>query len=124
VTPTLMRPDRWRAFVMDPRAIRSGDVRLGQQGAIDLASTPRDLDDPAVRVALTTCAGRVAASFDRYMFAEVRPSGDGGRTVLLRDARFAGAPGPYGFATTPVVLASDLTPAPDARPCPLLGRSW
>lgn len=122
--PTLMRPDRWRILALTPTELRIGEVSLGSRDAVSLTPIPRNLRDPAVEVALQTCPGEVALSFNRFLYAEVDPMPDGSRTVLLRDARFATVPGRYGFATTPVRLDTGLRPVPDERPCPKFGSAW
>jgi inner membrane protein len=124
VVPTLMRPDRWTAFVLTPEEIRTGAVRIGGD-PVRLRSIPRRLDDPAVVAASDTCPGAVAIAFGRFLFADVRSREDGGRTVRFQDARFGAVPaGATSFATVDVELDSDLRPEPDPRYCPKPDGSW
>ncbi len=122
--PTLMRPDRWDAFVLTGAEVRTGTVRLGRD-APSFASSPRMLADPAVQAALATCPGSIALAFNRFLYAEVQTKPDGGTRVLLRDARFGSVPARVSFATTEVDLDGGLRPVPDhERDCPRLGSSW
>jgi hypothetical protein len=83
------------------------------------------LDDAAVASALQSCPGQVAAGFNRFLYAEIEPKAESSdQTVLLRDARFGGIPGRYGFATTPVTVDAGLRYVPDGRPCPRSGLAW
>jgi hypothetical protein len=119
-----MRPDRWRATAIDREALRLGEVRLAASAPPSLVPLARHLDDPAVAAALAKCPGRVAGSFNRFLYAEVEPRDDGGSTVLLRDSRFATVERGYAFATTPVDLDANLRPLADGRPCPRLPAAW
>jgi membrane-bound metal-dependent hydrolase YbcI (DUF457 family) len=72
---------------------------------------PRRLSDPRVRAALATSAGRAMSGFARFLVAEVDPDppgagGEGGVTVLLRDARYARR-GRSGWAVVAIRMAGD-----------------
>ena len=123
--PTFMRPDRWITLRATGSVITASTVQLGASPRVASDTIPRHLDDASVEAALATCPGEVAAGFNRFMYAEVRDStASGERTVLLRDARFGGVPGRYGFATTPVVIDAGLRYVPDGRPCPRSVVRW
>jgi inner membrane protein len=123
VTPTLMRPDVWRVFAVTPETLETYGVSVS--GArTPSASVARNLDDPAARAAMRTCAGAVTVDFSRVLLAEVSPRPDGGATVVLKDGRFSDVPGQYGFAVTRIGLDRSLEPLPDARPCPRFPGSW
>lgn len=119
--PTFMRPDRWIVLRATSSEISESTVTLVSKPYVTGDVIPRNLDDAAVTAALQSCPGEVAEGFNRFLYAEIVPdTRSGERTVLLRDARFGGIPGRYGFATTRVVVDANLRYVPDGRPCPRL----
>jgi hypothetical protein len=114
----LMRPDRWRGVLESPSSYYLADVPVASAPSV-FAEYPRNLGSPAARAALATCPGQVAASFNRFLYAEAHPT-PGGVTVFLWDARFGRSGSPRGIGVTPVELGPDLHPRDDARPCPEL----
>jgi membrane-bound metal-dependent hydrolase YbcI (DUF457 family) len=86
------RPFTWESVSASP------DTVAGPGWAV-----PRHLDLPAVRRALTSSEGRILAGFARFLTAAV-DSGPRGRTVTLRDARYARPPA-HGWGTVTVEVS-------------------
>lgn len=112
-------PLRWDGFLDTPGAIYYRTV--GAAGWLDppaagFRSFPRGFEQPVVRSALDSCAGRAALVFFRFPFATVEASG--GRTaVLIRDARYV-RDGRRPFGMVEVPLAADGGPDLGAIRCP------
>lgn len=123
VSPTLMRPDRWRGLSMTEAEIRTSQVLIGR-GVAPLTTHQRNLDDPRVQAALRTCPGSVALAFNRMLFAEVNVSDDGAGSIALRDARFSSIPGGGDFATTVVPIDAAGQPQTSDGPCPRSVWPW
>lgn len=112
-------PLRWEGLVIDDRTIRHRVV-----GAIhgldpdDAAWTlfERRLDDPAASALWAGCAGRAVREFFRFPFVTLEPGGDGGRDIVVRDARYARQG--RGFAVFSAPLGVDGLPKVDPGRCP------
>ncbi|MEK7798758.1 MAG: hypothetical protein AAB297_02925, partial [Acidobacteriota bacterium] len=77
---------------------------------------PRNLDDPAARALWTGCAGELVLEFFRFPFAAVETDADGGREIVVRDARYTRRG--RGFAVFAAPLGADGRPAIDSDQCP------
>src|SRR5436309_95692 len=71
---------------------------------------------PAVRSLLESCAGRVVLAFFRFPFATIEDEPDGGRSVVVRDARYTRRG--RGFAVFSARLAPNGAPMIDPGGCP------
>ncbi len=112
-------PLHWEAIVADAAAIRHRTI--GVLPALDPGNgswtvLARRFDDPAVQALLTTCAGRVVLEFFRFPFAAIEDEPDGGRSVVVRDARYTRRG--RGFAVFSARLAPDGAPEIDPGGCP------
>ena len=114
-----MDPNFNWAIVADDRTIRNrtiGALRLFDPKADTRVVYPRQFDVPAVRSFLESCAGRVVLEFFRFPFATIEDEPDGGRSLVVRDARYTRRG--RGFAVFSARLAPDGAPVIDPGGCP------
>ncbi len=119
VLPRPADPLRWEAFVVDRDTIRHRVIGAAPAFDPPVASWtdfPQRFDEPAVRSYLETCAGRVVLEFSRFPYASIEDDRDGGRSVIVRDARYAR--GGRGFAVFTARLGPDGAPQTDPGECP------
>ena len=119
VLPLPADPVRWEGIVADDQAIRHRT--FGALPALDpktgsWVAYRRNFDDPAVRSLLESCAGRVVLEFFRFPFATIEDEPDGGRSVVVRDARYTRRG--RGFAVFSARLAPNGAPMIDPGGCP------
>ncbi|PYT15270.1 MAG: hypothetical protein DMF51_07095 [Acidobacteria bacterium] len=119
VLPLPADPVRWEGIVADDQAIRHRT--FGGLPALDpktgsWVAYRRNFDDPAVRSLLDSCAGRVVLEFFRFPFATIEDEPDGGRSLVVRDARYTRRG--RGFAVFSARLAPDGAPVIDPGGCP------
>ncbi|OLC55297.1 MAG: hypothetical protein AUH92_02445 [Acidobacteria bacterium 13_1_40CM_4_69_4] len=119
VLPRPVDPLRWEAFVADGGAIRHRTI--GAMPALDPAADSWDVferrsEDRAVRSLSKTCAGRVVLEFFRFPFATIEDEPGGGRSVVVRDARYTRRG--RGFAVFAARLDRDGAPVIDPAECP------
>lgn len=112
-------PLRWEGLVIDTRSIRHRVI--GMFPALDPKEGswtvhPRHLDDPAARALWAGCAGGVVLEFFRFPIAAVETDADGGREIVVRDARYTRWG--RGFAVFAAPLGADGLPAIDSGQCP------
>src|SRR2546426_5221725 len=112
-------PVRWEGIVADDHTIRHrtfGALPDLDPKAGSWIAYRRNFDDPSVRSTLESCAGRVVLEFFRFPFATIEDEPDGGRSVVLRDARYTRRG--RGFAVFSARLAADGAPVIDPGGCP------
>jgi len=119
VLPRPANPLRWDAIVADGGAVRHRVI--GTLPALDPPHASwtvfeRRFDNPAVRALLATCAGRVVLEFFRFPFATIEDEPDGGRSVVVRDARYRR--GGRGFAVYASRIGPNGAPLFDPGECP------
>jgi inner membrane protein len=112
-------PFHWEGILAGTASIRHGTVAAppfaGGIGA-PLDVLPRGLGDPSVSLLLAGCAGRVIREFFRFPFAAVERTPDGGRAVVVRDARYTRKG--RGFAVYAALLDANGAPIVDPDECP------
>jgi hypothetical protein len=99
-------------------------VRFGVIGAMPFLDAPearmnvlnRGLDLPAVEALMNSCAGQVLREFFRFPFAVIEERPNGGREVVVRDARYTRQG--RGFAVSAAPLGADGAPIIDPGECP------
>jgi len=112
-------PLRWEAIVAGANVIRHGTV--GTLAGLD-ADGPREailsrgLDAPPAAALMRSCAGEVLREFFRFPFATIEDEPEGGRVVVVRDARYTRRG--RGFATYAVPLDDAGAPLVDRSQCP------
>ncbi len=112
-------PLRWEAILADDHVIRHrtiGALPILDPKADSWVVYQRRFDDPSVRTLLESCAGRVVLEFFRFPFATIEDEPDGGRSVVVRDARYTRRG--RGFAVFAARLAPDGAPVIDPGGCP------
>ena len=112
-------PLRWEGLVSEDDSIRHRVIGMfpaldPQEGSWTVHA--RNLDDPAARALLDDCAGRVILEFFRFPFAAVEADADGGREIVVRDARYTRKG--RGFAVFAAPLGADGLPVIDSGQCP------
>src|SRR5436309_219733 len=112
-------PLRWEWIIADASSVRHGVI--GALPFFDLAGASgavlaRNLDAPAVEALLKTCAGEVVSEFFRFPFATIEEGPDGGRDVVVRDARYTRQG--RGFAVYSARLGADGRPIINRDECP------
>src|SRR5438093_934296 len=112
-------PLRWEWIIADASSVRHGVI--GALPFFDLAGASgavlaRNLDAPAVEALLKTCAGEVVSEFFRFPFATIEEGPDGGRDVVVRDARYTRQG--RGFAVYSARLGADGLPIINRDECP------
>ncbi len=112
-------PLRWEGIIADASSVRHGTVgalSLIVPPAAPMNTLPRGLDAPAVDLLLGSCAGEVVREFFRFPFVAIETELDGGRAVVVRDARYARKG--RGFAIYSAPLDADGSPVIDRGECP------
>ena len=112
-------PLRWEWILADESLVRHGSVAALptlDPPALPAGALTRNLGDPAVVALMKSCAGRVVGEFFRFPFAAVEERPDGGRDVVVRDARYTRRG--RGFAVYAAPLAADGQPIIEDRECP------
>jgi len=112
-------PLRWEWIIADASSLRHGAV--GTLPFFDPPAAPttvlsRGLDLPAVQALMQSCAGEVIREFFRFPFAAIEEQPNGGRVVVVRDARYTRKG--RGFAVYAAPLGADGRPVIDRRECP------
>lgn len=112
-------PLRWEGLVIDEKTIRHRVV--GVFRALDPKNATwtrfeRRLDDPAAEALWAGCAGGAIREFFRFPFVALEPGADGGRDIVVRDARYARQG--RGFAVFSAPLGADGLPRVDPDTCP------
>jgi inner membrane protein len=112
-------PLRWEWIIADASSLRHGVV--GALPSFDPPAAPitvlsRGLAVPAVESLMRSCAGEVIGGFFRFPFAAVEEQPDGGRVVVVRDARYTRKG--RGFAVYAAPLGADGRPVIDRTECP------
>ena len=119
VLPRPADPLRWEGLVIDDRTICHRVVGMTQGLDPDDAAWTlfeRRLDDPAAGALWAGCAGRAVREFFRFPFVTLEPGTDGGRDIVVRDARYARQG--RGFAVFSAPLGADGLPVVDPGRCP------
>lgn len=112
-------PLRWEGLVIDDRTIRHrvvGVIRKLDPEDATWILFERRLDDPAATALWGGCAGRAVREFFRFPFVTIEPGADGGRDIVVRDARYARQG--RGFAVFSAPLGADGAPVVDSGRCP------
>jgi inner membrane protein len=112
-------PLRWEGIIAGPASLRHGIVGalpLFGPAAVPMTALPRALDAPAVDLLMRSCAGEVMREFFRFPFAAIETEPDGGRAVVVRDARYTRRG--RGFAVHAASLGADGKPVIDRGECP------
>lgn len=112
-------PLHWEGLVIDDRTIRHRVVGITpglDPGDAAWAVFERRLDDKAAVALWAGCAGRAVLEFFRFPFVAIEQREDGGRDLVVRDARYARQG--RGFAVFTTALQADGLPAVDPGLCP------
>lgn len=112
-------PLHWEGLVIDDRTIRHRVVGITRGLDPEDAAWvlfERRLDDKAAMALWAGCAGRAIREFFRFPFVAIEPREDGGRDLVVRDARYARQG--RGFAVFTATLQADGLPAVDPGLCP------
>jgi len=112
-------PLRWEGLVIDGQTIRHrvvGVFRALDPGDATWTRFERRLHDPAAEALWAGCAGGAIREFFRFPFVALEPGQDGGRDIVVRDARYARQG--RGFAVFSAPLGGDGLPRVDPGRCP------
>ncbi len=112
--PQPANPFEWDLFVETPRDLAYARVSSFSAESATFETIPRNQDHPAVRAAVSTCAGAVFTHFARFPVFQITKAGDR-PVVTIEDIRFTrlGSGGRFGMITIPLDSPNKIP-----SPCP------